>query len=70
MTKLVLTVMTVFLSLGYSTTVFAHAGHADASTMHLMFHAVIVISIYLSLMAAGFYVIKRLPKAIKQRVKK
>ncbi|WP_299870894.1 hypothetical protein [uncultured Cocleimonas sp.] len=70
MTKLFLTVITVFLSLGFSVTASAHSGHENASVMHLMFHAVVTVSIYLSLMAAGFYVIKRLPKAIKQRVKK
>ncbi len=70
MTKIFLKVITLFLSMSYSITAFAHAGHSHASVKNLTLHTVLTISIYLALMVVAFLVYKYLPKAIKQRVKK
>ena len=74
MKKTFLTLVTLFLSIGFSATAFAHAGHSDASVMHLLlhslFHIAATVSIFLSLMAAALFIYKRMPKAIQQRVKK
>ncbi len=70
MKKVLLTVITLFLSIGYSVTAFAHAGHSHASVTNLTLHNVATISVYLALMAAAFLIYKRLPKILKQRDKK
>lgn len=65
-----LTAIMLFLAMGYSVTASAHTGLSHASVMHSSLHIVATISVYLALMAVGFLVFKRLPKAIQQRVKK
>ena len=70
MKKTFLTLMTLFLSIGFSATAFAHAGHSDASVMHSLLYIAATVSIFLSLMAAALFIYKRMPKAIQQRVKK
>ncbi len=70
MTKIFLTLITLFLSMGFSISAFAHTGLSHASIIHSLLHTVITISIVLSLFVAGFVVFKRLPKANKQRFKK
>ena len=70
MTKIFLTLITLFLSMGLSISSFAHSGMEHSSNMHSMLHIVITISIVISLLVAGFVVFKRLPKANKQQFKK
>ena len=57
------------LVLFLSNTAFAHTGMDQTSILHLAIHLVVPISIYLAIMAAGFYLIKKLPKPKVQRVR-
>ena len=70
MTKVFLTLITLFVSMSYSLTAFAHAGHSYTSVTHSALHITATITVFLALMAVGFLIFKHLPTVIAQRNKK
>ncbi len=65
MKKIILSILTVFIA----TTASAHPNMDEASILHIAIHIVTTVGIYLAIMAAGFYLLSKLPKAKKQRIK-
>lgn len=70
MTKLFFTIITTFLALSLFVTASAHTGMSQQSTLHVALHIALSVSLYLFIIASGYFLFKYLPKAIKQRVKK
>ncbi len=60
----------LFMTTAVMTTASAHSGMEHNSISHNVIHLLMGISIYLIILGAGFYLIRKLPKAIKIRVKK
>ena len=58
-----------FLALSIATTASAHTGMLESPLLHNAIHALTVTSIYLAIIAVGFYVFRKLPKVKKQRIK-
>ena len=69
MTKLFLFLGILFFSFGLTSNAIAHSGSSMSVGMHSMLH-IIVAGIFLSLMVAGFFWMKRSSKVMKERVKK
>ena len=65
MMKLILSILTFFLA----STASAHSGMDQSSILHNTIHIVTTVGIYLAMMGAGFYLLNKLPKVKKQRVK-
>nr|AJG37985.1 hypothetical protein [uncultured Gammaproteobacteria bacterium] len=65
MKKIIVSILTLFLA----TTASAHTGMDSSSLLHNTIHIVTTVGIYLAIMAAGFYLLNKLPKAKKQRVR-
>ncbi len=65
MKKLLLSILTFFLA----STASAHPSMDPSSILHITIHIVTTVGIYLAIMAAGFYLLSKLPKAKKQRIK-
>ena len=65
MKKIILGIITFFLA----STASAHSGMDQSSILHITIHIVTTVGIYLAIMAAGFYLLNKLPKAKKQRIK-
>jgi len=65
MKKIILSILTLFLV----TTASAHPSMDQSSILHIAIHIVTTVGIYLAIMAAGFYLLNKLPKAKKQRIK-
>ncbi len=58
------------LGLALSSTASAHTGMSQYSLLHFVLHAFAAVGVYLAMMAGGFYLLKKLPKAIRIRIKK
>ena len=67
-TGLLLGLMLSTLSISYNAV--AHTGMHHSSNMHSMLHIATSLAVSIALIAAGVFVFKRLPNAIKQRDKK
>ena len=65
MEKIILGILTFFLV----STASAHTGMDTSSILHNTIHIVTTVGIYLAIMAAGFYLLNKLPKAKKQRIR-
>ena len=65
MKKLLLSIVTFFLA----STASAHPGMDPSSILHNTIHIVTTVGIYLAMMGAGFYLLNKLPKAKKQRIR-
>ena len=63
------TIITLFLSLFISTAASAHTGMTEYSIAHIGLHLFASIGIYIAMMLAGLYLLNKLPKAKKQRIK-
>lgn len=61
--------LSVLLSAIFSGTASAHPGMADYSMAHIGLHVFASVGIYIALMLVGLYLLKRLPKAKKVRIK-
>ena len=57
-------------TLGLVNSASAHTGMAQSSVMHYLLHSGITIGVYLAIMAAGFYLLRKMPKAKRVRIKK
>ncbi len=62
------------LGMTLTTIASAHAGMEQSSILHNAIHIITTVSVYLIIMATGFYLLKKLPKAkqikVRNRVKK
>lgn len=66
MIKVVLGFITLFLA----NTTSAHTGMEHSSVLHNSIHLIITASVFLAVIAAGFYLYRSLPKAKRIRIKK
>lgn len=64
------TTLLLFCTLMITSTASAHTGMDYSSVLHTAIHLAITVSIYLAIMGIGFYLLKKLPKAIRLKVKK
>lgn len=64
--KIILSLITLFLATSAS----AHTGIAQSSILHSVIHIITTTAIYLAIIAVGFYLVSKLPKAKRQRIKK
>jgi len=64
------TTLLFLCALMMTSTASAHTGMVYSSVVHTVIHLAITISIYLGIMGAGFYLLKKLPKSIRLRAKK
>ena len=62
-------VLVSFIALSLATTASAHSGMEQSSILHNTIHIVTTVGIYLAMMGAGFYILNKLPKAKRQRIK-
>jgi len=60
----------VLFFITFSSIASAHTGMAQSSTLHHVLHIVIAVGLYLAMMAAGFYLLSKLPKPKRLRIKK
>ena len=60
---------TFLLSAGLSSAAFAHPNMVEYSITHIGLHIVASVGIYIVMMLAGLYFLKRLPKAKKVRIR-
>lgn len=70
MTKVLLSTLTLLLAATLTTSASAHSGMEYSSILHNSVHIITTVGIYLAMMVAGFYLLRKLPKAKRQRVKK
>ncbi len=63
-------IFTLFITLLISTSASAHTGMDQSSLLHNAIHIISAIGVYLAIIGAGFYLIKKLPKAKRVRIKK
>ena len=61
--------LSVLFSAFFTGTASAHTGMAEYSIVHIGLHIIASVGIYIALMLAGLYLLKRLPKAKKVRIK-
>ena len=62
-------VLVSFIALSLATTASAHTGMEQSSILHNTIHIVTTVGIYLAMMGAGFYILNKLPRAKRQRIK-
>lgn len=65
MKKIILSIITLFLA----STASAHSSIDQSSILHNVIHIVTTVGIYLAIMAVGLYLLNKLPKAKKQRIR-
>jgi len=70
MKKRFMTLILSFSVLGMVNSALAHSNMAHASSMHTTLHILTSVSVLLALIVAGFFVFKKIPQSIKQRIKK
>lgn len=59
----------LFIALFSATTASAHTGMSQLSMAHIGLHITASVGIYIAMMLAGLYLLNRLPKAKKQKIK-
>ena len=62
-------VLVSFIALSLATTASAHTGLMESSILHHTIHIVTSVGIYLAMIALGFYLLNKLSKAKRQRIK-
>lgn len=60
----------VLFTLFVNTVASAHTGMDQSSLLHNAIHIISAVGVYLAIIGAGFYLIHKLPKAKRVRIKK
>ena len=68
--KKTLILFIIFSFASMANTAFAHTGMEQSSLLHNVLHISAAVGIYLAMMATGFYLLRKLPKAQRIRIRK